>query len=659
MKHDIVDSKPPYKMEFNPSTIKHLGFQMYSTLPQVIGELVANAWDANATEVKISIPVTRIDEETSEIVIIDNGIGMSDADVREKYLRIGRDRREKEQAGDKTPPPLNRKVMGRKGIGKFSGFGIAKEIVVESVKDKETSHFRMNYEELVADEDNRSIEFDPLSPTGDVHQGTKITLKYITIYHTTPIRIGEIRRGLARRFAVIGAQHDFEVIINDEPISIEERDLRSKLARDADRNQYIWEYIGDGDGVEIKEGTGLKVSGWMGALDRTSQKNDLIERGIVLMARGKLVQNPFHFDAVIGQQFALSYLIGELHVDFVDDKKDTIATTRNSLVWDTEENTALKEWGQKEVNRIASLWAQRRKRDNKRKLQEHPLYIKFQKQADEIDKKLEFERADRLIQQLILQSTDKNPDVDIDDFESLVEMFIDFWKFDSFQDMAEKIKDAGIEELEKLLNLFRQWEVLEAKEMMKVTEGRIMTIKKLQGFIDTNAKEVPTLHKFLKQFPWVLDPHWTLVADELRYSDLLRNEFPESDDIPEVDRRIDFLCVSEGTHLIVVEIKRPKSKASVKELNQIEQYVSFMRDQIKKTTDPRYRNSAVTGYLLCDDLVDHYLAREKRDNLAEAGIYVKRYGDLLKMVEDLHTEILERYNQLPEVKQITENRSHS
>ena len=71
---------------------------------------------------RLAYPGTRIDEETSEIVIIDNGIGMSDKDVRIKYLRIGRDRREKEQMGDETPPPLNRKVMGRKGICKFSAF---------------------------------------------------------------------------------------------------------------------------------------------------------------------------------------------------------------------------------------------------------------------------------------------------------------------------------------------------------------------------------------------------------------------------------------------------------------------------------------------------------------------------------------------------------
>ena len=39
----------PFEMDFDIATIKHLGLQMYSTLPPVIGELVANAWDANAS----------------------------------------------------------------------------------------------------------------------------------------------------------------------------------------------------------------------------------------------------------------------------------------------------------------------------------------------------------------------------------------------------------------------------------------------------------------------------------------------------------------------------------------------------------------------------------------------------------------------------------
>ena len=37
------------------------------------------------------------------------------------------------------------------------------------------------------------------------------------------------------------------------------------------------------------------MSGWIGALDRTNELEDGIQRGIAVMARGKLVQEPFVF----------------------------------------------------------------------------------------------------------------------------------------------------------------------------------------------------------------------------------------------------------------------------------------------------------------------------------------------------------------------------
>jgi hypothetical protein len=637
-------------MEFDVGTIKHLGLQMYSTLPPVIGELVANSWDANASRVEITIPATPIDEQTSEIVISDDGIGMSDEEVRNKYLIIGRDRRDDEKS-DKTPPPRKRKIMGRKGIGKLSAFGIAKEIVVESMKDDEVSHFRMNYDELLAKAADRVIEFPQLPSTGTVPKGTRITLKQITKFKNRSISIERIRRGLARRFAVIGAEQDFEVVINSSPISPEDRDLKRLLQKDMNSEPYLWEY----NNVEIERGTGWTVSGWIGALERTRQDIDGIDRGIVLMARGKLVQEPFVFNAVVGQQYALSYLIGELHTEFVDETEDTIGTTRNSLVWDTEANIALKEWGQKEVNKIARAWGKKRRKDKENQLQESELYRKFRERAEEIGNK----RALKLADQLVRQSIEKNPTADIQELEPLIQMCLDFLEFDAFWEIAEDLTEAEFQDSEKLLDLFREWQILEAKEMGRVTEGRITTIEKLQELITTNALEVPTVHDFLKEFPWVIDPRWTLVADEVTYSQLLRDKFPESSDILESDRRIDFLCVREGTNLVVVEIKRPQSKASVKELEQIEEYVNFMRDYIQRTTDPDYKYEEVTGYLLCGDLVDTYQVRGKRENLARARIYVRRYIDLLDMVKRAHAEFLERYNQLREAKQRAANHSDS
>ena len=634
---DRSGTQEPFHMDFDIYTIKHLGLQMYSTLPPVIGELVANAWDANAKRVEITIPEGPIDEHTSEITIVDDGIGMSDDDIRRKYLIIGRDRREDEQA-DATPPPLRRRVMGRKGIGKFSAFGIAKEIEIESVRDGHCSRFVMNYDEMLRSAKQRHAEFMPLPATGEVDAGTAITLRQITKFRTRRISLTTLRRGLARRFAVVGAQKDFDVVINGNAISVEERDLQRLLDKDADGKPYLWQY----DNEEIEPNTGWTVSGWIGALDRTTPDVDGVDRGISIMARGKLVQEPFLFHAVVGQQYALSYIVGELHAEFVDDVEDTVGTNRNALVWDTDANTKLMAWGRSEVNKVAREWARKRSDDNQRRLQDNDLYREFKAKASDTGNRRALDLADKLVRQVI----GRNPTADAEDIEPVIRSSLNFIEFDAFLEIAQDLANSDLEDVGRIFTLFQEWEIIEAKEMSRVTEGRITAIEKLQGLIEWNALEVPTLHSFLKEFPWVIDPRWTLVDDEVRYSEVLRQQFPDGREMPEIDRRIDFLCVRESTNLIVVEIKRPQKKVSEAELEQIERYVAFMRNHVKKTTDPEVSYQQVVGYLLCGDLVDTYMVRERRENLERSRIFVRRYGDLLDMVKRVHGEFIQRYGEL-------------
>ena len=326
--------------------------------------------------------------------------------------------------------------------------------------------------------------------------------------------------------------------------------------------------------------------------------------------------------------------------------EDTIGTTRNSLVWDTEANIALKEWGQKEVNRIAREWSEKRSKDNEKQLQENELYGKFREQAEEIGNKRALKLADKLVRQTI----NKNPTAEVEDIEPVIQTSLDFLEFDAFWEITEDLTETEFENTDKLFDLFREWQIVEAKEMARVTEGRITTIEKLQSLIENNALEVPTLHNFLKEFPWVIDPRWTLVDDEVTYSKLLRDEFPEENNSEE-NKRIDFLCVRDSTNLAVVEIKRPESKVSREELDQIENYVIFMRDYIERTSDPDYKLEEVTGYLLCGNLVNTAHVRQKRKNLERSQIYIRLYIDLLDMVKRVHDEFLKRYNELREAKQ--------
>ncbi len=82
----MATKKQDFKIEFDIGTIKHLGLQMYSTLPPVIGELVANAWDADAEHVDITIPKTTFTDD-SVIVIEDDGEGNSPFYERTRILR--------------------------------------------------------------------------------------------------------------------------------------------------------------------------------------------------------------------------------------------------------------------------------------------------------------------------------------------------------------------------------------------------------------------------------------------------------------------------------------------------------------------------------------------------------------------------------------------
>jgi len=218
-------------------------------------------------------------------------------------------------------------------------------------------------------------------------------------------------------------------------------------------------------------------------------------------------------------------------------------------------------------------------------------------------------------------------------------------QYDSFKELANLIAETDDVNVSQLSGLFRQWQVVEAKEMAKVTAGRVATIMKLQELIDNNALEVPVLHNFLKEFPWVLDPKWHLVDDEVYFSKLLRERFPEAD-VPEEDRRIDFMCVRENDTLVVVEIKRPQSKLSTKEMQQIEDYVLFVRSLSDSTTDPEHKVGRVVGYLLGGSLVNVPTVRQKSLSLERDDIWVRQYSGLLTMVTRAHKEFLDKYEQL-------------
>lgn len=125
-----------FNWEFDVNVFKLLGSQLISDKFTAIIELVKNAYDANATEVKIDFINTL--KANGKIIISDNGIGMSKEDIALKWMRIGTNNKRKETF---SAEPFNRVYLGEKGIGRFAIEKLANFITLESKQQNiETIH---------------------------------------------------------------------------------------------------------------------------------------------------------------------------------------------------------------------------------------------------------------------------------------------------------------------------------------------------------------------------------------------------------------------------------------------------------------------------------------------------------------------------------------
>ena len=132
------------KIFFNFSyfALKLLGKGLYSNPWTAIAELVANGLDAKATCVRIFIDMS--DKKNSEIEIFDNGTGMTYSDLAEKYVLIGKNKREDLSLDEVS----KNKVMGRKGIGKLAALYLSSKyyLISKSAGQESAWYFDMSNE---------------------------------------------------------------------------------------------------------------------------------------------------------------------------------------------------------------------------------------------------------------------------------------------------------------------------------------------------------------------------------------------------------------------------------------------------------------------------------------------------------------------------------
>jgi signal transduction histidine kinase len=168
-----------FSFKANSHILSLLGDELIGSDNLAIFELVKNAYDADATNVRIIFENVNTHEAT--ITIEDNGCGMSLKIIENSWLEIGTDF--KRGTNKKISKKYKRNSLGEKGVGRLAVHKLATNIRLETKEEGELfGHtFNINWKELIKNanyiEDTRVLVSDcPNTIFIDKPHGTRIIL---------------------------------------------------------------------------------------------------------------------------------------------------------------------------------------------------------------------------------------------------------------------------------------------------------------------------------------------------------------------------------------------------------------------------------------------------------------------------------------------------
>ena len=219
----------------------------------------------------------------------------------------------------------------------------------------------------------------------------------------------------------------------------------------------------------------------------------------------------------------------------------------------------------------------------------------------------------------------------------------------AFQDKAVKelmehvkVEDEGFQG--KFWGLVREFSLIDARKNYSIIKARLETIERLDRAIQAGAKEVPDIHNTIKEFPWLLDPRWSLMGDEVSLSSLGLEYMPDID--TETGDRMDFLFALQPEppapldQVLVVEIKRGyKSDGTVHRVNaaeitKFELYVLQIQRHYARNSSP----PIVSGLMIANDYTDKAdLLRQRKQQGTEARLEFRTWNGVIDNTRRLHT----------------------
>jgi hypothetical protein len=693
--------KPTLKFKVAPHIVEDLGLNLYTTLPRVLVEFVANAYDADSSYVNVALDHERIRmarevirkqyeldkakqksvggavapletrtlPDELQIVIEDGGFGMSRNDLNTKFLFAGRRRRSEEPAA-KGRTPKGRPLMGRKGLGKLAGFGVAKRVVVVTRKAGEAhaTKVTLDYDKLVQQQNVHEIEVPDETMTdgaGIAPSGTRVILSRL-LYDPLRSRTRTIQEEIADYFALIDPAN-FVIRLNGKPIKPATRNLAYAWPepRAVPIDQFIDKSLPREGGGEIKFRYRIRFTGKDEALEAE-------QRGVRVYAHKRLAASPSLLGADTNMHgFRMTdYMDGVVHADFIDEEEaDYIATDRGSLRWESPLLSGMFEFLSGEIKEACKRYQLVRDEASPKIVREDPFTI------SEI-RKQDFSRKDHRLALRFAVILEKSCKRGVNDpvYKNTLPPLIQGIGHGNILSAITALADQDRPSLVKVIHEMVRLTQDELDQFVGAVKGRlkgIEALKKIVEHVDFRARRnEQKIQGLFERCPWMVDPTYTqfLTADvslgtafKRLAQELGIGEYA-SDDHDGKEPDLVFLIGNTSLHrLVIVELKASNIELEAKHLSQLEYYLQRAEEWL---AEQDLHGFQVHGHLIGTKASPKsraegavILRRRIKESGPETPWRVRDYLQVLRDTQAAHEELLEihrRTEQAAEADEVAE-----
>lgn len=428
-------------------------------------ELVANAWDAGASEVTITIP-----EEKEELLTVsDDGCGLTPEQFHSRWMKLGYNRVKHQGEMAELPPTRKdwkRRAYGRNGVGRHGLLCFADRYSVETSRDGT----RGNY--TVAMTSGES----PLALVGEdigEGQGHGTTLSVKVERHRP--KVERMRELLSMKFL-----HDpqFTVVVNGKSISLAEHTgLIDQCVREVAPGVTVELYaIQAPESSRSRQPTGIAF--WVGSrlvgepswrlgdrviLDRRTS----VSRRLTIVAKTNDLYEEVESDWTAFRDSPVVESLYKVVADYVEETLRTVLSDRIS-----------------ETRTIAI-------RDHKEAIAELKPHARLE------------------VAEFLNEVTDKVPTAPPELVSVAVQAVINLEKTRSGQDLLRKLSQLPADDVSGINQLLDNWTVRDALAVLDEIDRRVCVVEALAKLMDDpDADELHTIHPLVTQARWLFGPEY-------------------------------------------------------------------------------------------------------------------------------------------------------